>query len=255
MTDNLMTAPELAQYLKLELPTLCSYLRVHPLARKDAQLPAIRTEGRWRFRKEDIDRWLLQHTVLPAHTRQQPRILVVDDDDNFRWMLLDLLETSGYAAQGAEGGEVALALLSEMSFDLLFVDLVMPGMSGIELIRRAKSLRADTRIIILTGCEGSEGAIEELRLEVTDTLEKPLRDIRLLESAVELALSRDDLHVTDDRKVSTTLTGGGNGNGSCLNKSLPSRPSMTNGVTVPGEVGLVGEYVGSGLNAMVKERT
>src|SRR3989304_5448957 len=164
MTDRLMTVPELASYLKVELRTLCRYLKVHPLAHKAAHLPAIRMGGRWRFRKEDIDQWLLQHPLLQVQARQQPRILVVDDDENFRTMVLDLLEASGYMAQGVEDSETALALLREVTFDLLMVDLRIPGMGGIELIRQARSLYPHARVIILTGYADQESAIDASRL-------------------------------------------------------------------------------------------
>ncbi|MCI0417630.1 MAG: helix-turn-helix domain-containing protein, partial [Acidobacteria bacterium] len=79
MADELMTAPELAKYLKVELRTVYRYL-------KDAQLPAIRMGGRWRFRKDDVDRWLFQRAPWRAHRQQQPRILIVDDDEMVREM-------------------------------------------------------------------------------------------------------------------------------------------------------------------------
>lgn len=255
MIDRLMTVTELADHLKVELRTLCRYLKVHPLAHKDAQLPAIRIGGRWRFRKEDIDQWLLQRPLLQVQARQQPCILVVDDDENFRTMLLDLLETSGYMAQGAEDGETAVALLREVTFDLLMVDLRMPGMGGIELIRQATSLQPHAPVIILTGYAGTESIIEAASLGVTDIIEKPIRDLRVLESTIQLALGRKTLPLTDDWKVSVTVNGEQNGNGSCLSNSPLPPASMTNGVTIPSEVGLVGEYAGSGLNAMAKERT
>jgi len=245
MTDLLMTVPELANHLKVELWTLCRYLKVHPLADKDSQLPAIRVGGRWRFRKEDIDQWMLQHSLLQVQARQQPRILVVDDDENFRTMLLDLLETSGYMAQGVEDSETALALLREVTFDLLMVDLRMPGMGGIELIRQARSLYPHARVIILTGYAGKESAIEAASLGVTDTMEKPIRDLRVLESTVELALSRKTLPLTDDWKVSVPVNGGQNGNESCLSNSPLQPVSMTNGVTVPSETVFIDESMGA----------
>ena len=183
MLDGLMTASELARYLKLELRTVYRYL-------KDGHLPAIRVGGQWRFRKREIDQWLLQR-VLPVDPKpHRPRLLVVDDDVNVRKTLLDALEFSGYNAQGAEDGEAALALLREAAFDLLLVDLKMPGVDGIELIRRAKSLHPQARIIILTGYGTKETAIEALNLGVLAYLEKPIRDLGVLESAVERVLTR-----------------------------------------------------------------
>lgn len=181
MTDELMTAPELARYLKVDLRTVYRYL-------KEAQLPAIRMEGRWRFRQRDIDRWLLRRAPLGARKRLQPRILVVDDDENFRSLLVDFLQTSGYTARGAEDGEAALALLREVPFDLLLVDLRLPGMDGLELIRQAKSLHSPAPIIIVTGYGSKESAIEAVRLGVTNYLEKPIRDLSALASAVQQAL-------------------------------------------------------------------
>ena len=181
MADDLMTAPELAKYLKVELRTVYRYL-------KDAELPAIRMGGRWRFRKEDIDRWLLNHAPPHAHTRQQPRILVVDDDETFRSLLDDFFQTKGYLFRGAENGEAALALMRETTFELFLVDLRMPGMGGIEFIRQAKRLRPDIRILVVTAYGAKESAIEALRLGVVDYIEKPIRDLEVFASAVKLAL-------------------------------------------------------------------
>ena len=181
MNEELMTARELAKYLKVELRTVYRYL-------KDAQLPALRMGGRWRFRRGDIDQWLLHRAPLQAHKPLQPRILVVDDDENFRMMLLDFLQASGYSARAAEDGKAAVSLLREMTFDLLLVDLRMPGMDGIELIAQAKRLQPQARTIILTAYGSKETAIEALHLGVTDYLEKPIQDLRMLESAVEQAL-------------------------------------------------------------------
>jgi len=181
MADDLMTAPELAKYLKVELRTVYRYL-------KDADLPAIRMGGRWRFRKEDIDRWLLNHGPPHAHARQQPRILVVDDDQTFRSLLDDFFQTKGYLFRGAESGKAALAMMGDLTFDLLLVDLQMPGMGGIEFIRQAKRLRPDIRILVLTAYGDKESAIESLRLGVTNYLEKPVQNLQALASAMELAM-------------------------------------------------------------------
>jgi excisionase family DNA binding protein len=180
MNDGLMTAPEVAKYLKVELRTVYRYL-------KDGQLPAIRMGGRWRFRKEDIDRWLLQHTSLQAQPQQQPRILVVDDDENFRVAINDFFQGRGYTIRGAGDGEAALALLREMTFDLLLVDLRMRKMGGIELIRQIRTLYPVVPILVLTGYGGKDSAIEALRLGVTDYLEKPVR-LQALASVIEEAL-------------------------------------------------------------------
>ncbi|MCI0440498.1 MAG: response regulator, partial [Chloroflexi bacterium] len=123
-----------------------------------------------------------------AHRQEQPRILIVDDDEMLREMLSDFFQPMGYTVRAAPSGESALDLLKEMTFDLLVVDLQMPGMGGVEFMRRAKSLYPDVRILILTAHSGKESAIQALRLGVSDYLEKPVRDLQALASAVELAL-------------------------------------------------------------------
>jgi len=181
MSDDLMTAREVAKYLKVELRTVYRYL-------KEGQLPAFRVGGRWRFRKEDIDRWLLEHAPPQVRRREPPRLLVVDDDETFRGLLGDFFQARGYAVHGAENGETALALLREMTFDLLIVDLRMPVMDGIELIRQAKNLHPDVRILVLTAHGDKRSAVEALRLRVTDYLEKPVQSLEVLASTVERAL-------------------------------------------------------------------
>ena len=181
MTGDLMTAPELAKYLKVELRTVYLYI-------KDGQLPAIRMGGRWRFRKEDIDRWLFDRAPSHVHTRQQPRILLVDDDETFRESLNDFFQAKGYLFRGAESGEAALAMMGDLTFDLLLVDLQMPGMGGIEFIRQVKRRRPDIRILVLTAYGDKESAIEALRLGVTNYLEKPCQTLQALASTIELAL-------------------------------------------------------------------
>lgn len=181
MAEDLMTAAELAKYLKVELRTVYRYL-------KDADLPAIRMGGRWRFRKEDVDRWLVKRAPLRAHRRAQPRILVVDDDEAFRELLNNFFQNRGDSIRGVGDGEAALALLREVTFDVLLVDLRMPGMGGIELIRQAKKLQPDLRMLVLTAYGDKESAIEALRLGVTNYLEKPIQSLQTLATAMELAI-------------------------------------------------------------------
>jgi DNA-binding NtrC family response regulator len=128
-------------------------------------------------------------------------------------------------------------------------------MGGIELIRQAKSLQRHARVIVLTGYAGTESVIEAASLGVTATIEKPIRDLRILESVVQLALSRETLPLTDDLKGSIPVNGGQNGNGSCHGNSPLQPVSMTSGVAFPSEAGFIGECKDSDYNIVAKERT
>lgn len=182
MVEELMTAPELARYLKVDLRTVYRYL-------KESQIPTLRMGGRWRFRRQDIDRWLLQ--CSPAETRQPPtfRVMVVEDDEPCRSLLTTLLrEMPGTIVQEAEGGEEALALCRTLAFDLLITDLQMPTMDGLTLIRHVKRLHPSTRFVIVTGFGAKESAIEAIHLGVSAYLEKPIRDLQLFSTTVERVL-------------------------------------------------------------------
>jgi CheY-like chemotaxis protein len=150
-------------------------------------------------------------------------------------LLLDLLETSGYVVRGAEDARRALDIMEEVAFDLLLVDLRLPVMGGIELIRQAKTLQPNARVIILSGYVTEEWAGEAARLGVTHAIEKPIRDLRVFESTIRLVLSRGTLQPADGHSVCVAINGARNGNGSYRTHSSPQPPSIANGVTVPSE--------------------
>lgn len=79
------------------------------------------------------------------------RILVVDDQESMREMLSELLLMMGYDARAVDGGEQALQSLQKATTDLVITDLNMPGMDGIELMKRIKALYPGLPVIIITG--------------------------------------------------------------------------------------------------------
>jgi two-component system cell cycle response regulator CpdR len=79
------------------------------------------------------------------------RILLAEDDDNMRIFLKRALERAGHQVSAVGDGESALTLAGDGGFDLLLADVVMPGIDGIELARRASALLPDLRIMFITG--------------------------------------------------------------------------------------------------------
>ena len=102
----------------------------------------------------------------PAH------MLIADDEAPIRLTMDSLLRRRGYTVSVAENGEEALSLLHQQTFDLLLLDLSMPGLSGLEVARRARDVQPDAAIIILTGHGSLESAIEGMHLGVFDYMLK-----------------------------------------------------------------------------------
>jgi DNA-binding NtrC family response regulator len=114
------------------------------------------------------------------------RILLVDDDSELRGILMSLLEPGGFQVAGAADGFEALDQAAAAPFEVAVVDLVLPGISGLETIRRLKQISPDTRIVVLTGNPSVDTAIGALREHIFDYLCKP-RDIGRLRDVVREA--------------------------------------------------------------------
>ncbi|MCK5228457.1 MAG: response regulator [Desulfobulbaceae bacterium] len=104
----------------------------------------------------------------------EAKVLLVDDEEQFLEMLSERLETRGLKVNSATSGEEALDLVSDKSFDAIVVDLAMPGIDGIETLRRIKEKRPDLEIIMLTGQATVKSGIEAMKLGAEDFLEKPV---------------------------------------------------------------------------------
>ncbi len=103
---------------------------------------------------------------------QPAQILLVDDEANIRLTLGALLQRAGHAVTPAEDGETALARLAQQRFDLLLVDLKLPGMGGMELVAAARACQPDLAIIVLTGHGSLDTALEGLHQGIFDYLRK-----------------------------------------------------------------------------------
>jgi DNA-binding NtrC family response regulator len=133
-------------------------------------------------------------------TQQPARILVVDDERNIRKHLGMVLEAAGYQVDGAKDGEEALAKCKEQHYDIALVDLQMPKLGGLELLRYLHSLSTGTAVVILTAYGTVAGAVEAMKLGAIDFLEKPFdpRAICLLVEEILLRQRRGANESVDD---------------------------------------------------------
>ena len=106
-------------------------------------------------------------------TASKGRLLVVDDDPRLRSAMGEMIRQEGYSVDEAGTGEAALELLKRAPFDLMTVDMMMPGMGGAEAIRHARQIQPDLAIIVLTGHPTVESAIASVKADVADYLLKP----------------------------------------------------------------------------------
>ena len=117
------------------------------------------------------------------------RILAVDDQRYFRVFLEDLLVQQGFEVRTAASGEEALHLLEREAFDVVVTDLVMPGLSGAELVERVKARAPGQDVIVVTSVGDVRTAVDAMRMGASDYLLKPL-DPTLLERSLEGILQR-----------------------------------------------------------------
>jgi response regulator RpfG family c-di-GMP phosphodiesterase len=118
---------------------------------------------------------------------ERPSLLIVDDEPNIRALLVRALSGGAYRLAEAASGEDALAHFRAHGADLILSDLLMPGMSGIDLLSEVKAIDESVGFLILTGAGSIENAVEALRRHADDYLLKPfnLDEVGL---AVERAL-------------------------------------------------------------------
>jgi DNA-binding NtrC family response regulator len=116
------------------------------------------------------------------------RILVVDDEIGMCDFLRYLLEGEGYEVDDANSGIEALDKLRAGSYHLVLADIKMPGMDGLEMLRRIKELDPDTIVIVMTGYSSLETAIKAIKYDAHNYLSKPFDDPDAVLAAVENGL-------------------------------------------------------------------
>jgi two-component system, OmpR family, response regulator CpxR len=109
------------------------------------------------------------------------RVLLVDDEQQFVDILAQRLEARGLMVATAYNGDEALARLKESEADVILLDVLMPGRSGIDILREIKQARPLTEVILLTGHATVETAIEGMKLGAYDYLMKPMETEVLVE--------------------------------------------------------------------------
>ncbi|MFQ5850130.1 MAG: sigma-54-dependent transcriptional regulator [Candidatus Binatia bacterium] len=120
------------------------------------------------------------------------RILLVDDEADFRAIISDHLEEHGYKVSSLGTGQEAVSAAQEEEFDVALLDIKMPGMDGVELLRMLKEVEPSIEVIMLTGHATIETAVQAIKLGALDYLSKP---VRLSELEVSIAKALEVHHL------------------------------------------------------------
>ena len=118
------------------------------------------------------------------------RVLVVDDEEHIRRVIRMTLEAAGYEVGEAADGPRGLTTFGDgMGWDVVLLDQRMPGMDGLETLRRMRERRADTRVIMITAYASIELAVDAMKLGATDFVRKPMTP-ETVRNAVTAALAK-----------------------------------------------------------------
>jgi len=158
---ELMTLEEVADYLRVTEKT------VYRLLKRNG-IPATKVGRQWRFDRGLIDEWL-----QVASTGTRASVLVIDDEEVIRLLFKEILEGLGHRVVAAGTGSQGLELVKQEDFALVFLDLKMPGIDGVEIFREIKAIKPELPVIIITGYPESDMMASALAQGPFGVMNKP----------------------------------------------------------------------------------
>jgi excisionase family DNA binding protein len=185
--ENLMDIIQVAEYLQMNKMT------VYKLARQ-GKIPAFKVASEWRFKKELIDQWLMNQLKgkpeienLGAEMKlgHGKTVLVVDDEEVIRDFFIRTL--TEYRVLAASSGEDALSMIKKDKPDLVLLDIKMPGIDGIETLRKIKEIDRNIVVIMLSAFATLENNITAARLGAYTSIAKPF-DLEEMQSVIKVAM-------------------------------------------------------------------
>jgi excisionase family DNA binding protein len=182
-----MDIKQVAEYLQMNKMT------VYKLAQKGT-IPAFKVASEWRFKKELIEQWLMNQLKGKAGMENlgaemklghDKTVLVVDDEEVIRDFFSRAL--TGYRVLTASSGEEALNIIKKDKPDLVLLDIKMPGIDGIETLRKIKEIDRNIVVIMLSAFSTLETNITAARLGAYTSIAKPF-DLEEMQSVIKVAM-------------------------------------------------------------------
>jgi DNA-binding NtrC family response regulator len=184
------------------------------------------------------------------------RVLIIDDDEFTRLACLQALESGGFSSAAAENGHQALDIIRQESFDVALLDLKMPGLPGMEVLKRLKEESPNTAVIIITGHAAVDSVVESIKLGAFDYLPKPFTPealIRLVEkaaTAVMRALENACIGQELDRKMLSQALIGRSEAMSRVVRLIQKAAPVDSTVLITGETGVGKEVVARAIHRL-----
>lgn len=165
---EIMTVEEVAAYLRVTERTVYRLL-------DRGGFPASRVGRQWRFDKSLIDKWIKENSV-----GVKPNILVIDDEEVVHLLFMRSLEALGYTVVAVGTSLEGLELAKQQDFDLVFLDLKMPGMNGAELLGHLRKVKPELPVTIITGYPNSDMMSRALTHGPFGIMNKPFNESDIL---------------------------------------------------------------------------
>ena len=188
------------------------------------------------------------------------RILLIDDDPDVRASIERMLRGGGYAVQSAGSGEEGFALARHGAYDVILSDMRMPGLSGLDILRKLRDVRVDTAFIIMTGFGTVDTAVEAMKLGAVDFVQKPffrdelLMRVRSASERRQLARQVDLLQRQVDPAGSTQALIGASPQMQRVRDLITRAGSASGTVLITGETGTGKELVARAIHGASPRR-
>ncbi len=160
--DNILTLRQAADYLKVGLSTLYALVN-------QRKIPAFKVGGQWRLRQQTLESWLDGQGTRPG-----PRVLVVDDEESVCNSFKEMSFLLPYGVVTTQTGEEAIDLARQGQFDLVFLDLKLPGMNGVEVFRAVKKFAPSAKVVVITSTSDEALLRQALEMGPFMILRKPV---------------------------------------------------------------------------------
>jgi len=178
-------------------------------------------------------------------------ILIVDDESSIRQSLAEVLEDEGYAAAQAESGEACLETLRKRSFDVVLLDIWLPGIDGLETLGKIREIDAAPEVIMISGHGTIETAVRATKLGAYDFLEKPLsldKTLILIKNAIDAKRLREENRELKQKLVPKSVIVGDSVPMKALRQQIQIMAPTNGRVLIYGESGTGKELVARAIH-------